>query len=77
MKFPRIKALVSEQGLFVLALLATIAWAIASISYPLGSDQGITPSPAPTLSSHALCGGSINHATNRRYGHCPGTIVRE
>ena len=41
MKTFRVKAMASEPGLFILALLATISWAIASISYPLGSDQGM------------------------------------
>jgi len=30
-----------ERGLFALALLATIAWGAASLSYPLGWDQGM------------------------------------
>ena len=35
------KAIASEPGLFLLALLATLSWAIASLAYPLGWDQGM------------------------------------
>jgi hypothetical protein len=37
----RMKALALEPGLFILALVATLSWAVASIAYPLGSDQGM------------------------------------
>ena len=41
MSILRLRAMSLEPLLFMLALLATTSWAIASISYPLGSDQGM------------------------------------